>query len=110
MPLIRARDEVRRRIGNPFQGDGAGSRDEAGPRAEKERLVAEEKSLTARIAARLGELGVANEWQLLQLVEVWFPDRFLAEADLRGNMVRLANHHAPVPEERYVDADGRIDV
>jgi ribosomal protein L16 Arg81 hydroxylase len=43
---------------------------------------------------------------LLTLARV---DRFLAEADLRGNMVRLANHHAPVAEERYLDADGRID-
>ena len=43
---------------------------------------------------------------LLTLARV---DRFLAEADLRGNMVRLANHHSPVPEESYVDEDGRID-
>jgi ribosomal protein L16 Arg81 hydroxylase len=43
---------------------------------------------------------------LLTLARV---DRFLAEADLRGSMVRLANHHAPVAEERYVDPDGRID-
>ena len=43
---------------------------------------------------------------LLTLARV---DRFLAEADLRGSMVRLANHHSPVPEARYVDADGRID-
>ncbi|HEX8193672.1 MAG TPA: cupin domain-containing protein [Allosphingosinicella sp.] len=43
---------------------------------------------------------------LLTLARV---DRFLAEADLRGNMVRLANHHDPVPEARYVDAEGRID-
>jgi ribosomal protein L16 Arg81 hydroxylase len=43
---------------------------------------------------------------LLTLARV---DRFLAEADLRGNMVRLANHQSPVPEDRYLDAGGRID-
>ncbi|HEX8643973.1 MAG TPA: cupin domain-containing protein [Allosphingosinicella sp.] len=43
---------------------------------------------------------------LLTLARV---DRFLAEADLRGSMVRVANHHAPVPLARYVDGEGRID-
>jgi hypothetical protein len=43
---------------------------------------------------------------LLSLARI---DRFLAEADLRGTMVRLANHHRPVAEEAYVLDDGRID-
>jgi ribosomal protein L16 Arg81 hydroxylase len=43
---------------------------------------------------------------LLTLVRV---DRYLAEADVRDPSVRLANHHAPVAREAYVDADGRID-
>jgi len=43
---------------------------------------------------------------LLTLARV---DRFLAESDLRGSMVRVANHHAPVSTDAYVDGDGRID-
>ncbi|HEX9932259.1 MAG TPA: cupin domain-containing protein [Allosphingosinicella sp.] len=36
-------------------------------------------------------------------------DRFVAEADLRGPMLLLANHQSPVARDDYVDADGRID-
>jgi lysine-specific demethylase/histidyl-hydroxylase NO66 len=36
-------------------------------------------------------------------------DRFLAEADLRDNMVRLANHAAPVALSSYLGDDGRLD-
>ncbi len=36
-------------------------------------------------------------------------DRFLAEADLRDNMVRLANDADPVPLSTYLAEDGRID-
>jgi lysine-specific demethylase/histidyl-hydroxylase NO66 len=36
-------------------------------------------------------------------------DRFLAEADLRDNMVRLANHSAPVSLSSYLGDDGRLD-
>jgi len=43
---------------------------------------------------------------LLTLARV---DRHLAEADLRDPSVRLANHHAPVSRDAYVDEDGRID-
>jgi ribosomal protein L16 Arg81 hydroxylase len=36
-------------------------------------------------------------------------DRFIAEASLHDNMVRLANHAEPVSASTYVDAEGRID-
>lgn len=43
---------------------------------------------------------------LLSLARI---DRFVAEADLRGAMLLLANHASPVAREDYIDADGRID-
>jgi ribosomal protein L16 Arg81 hydroxylase len=58
-------------------------------------------------APLIGLHGEPNRFaSLLTLARV---DRFLAEADLRGSMVRVANHHAPVPLARYVDGDARID-
>ncbi|GAB3146723.1 hypothetical protein GCM10027290_28930 [Micromonospora sonneratiae] len=59
---------------------GRGDMSEGTAVRDYERLSSVERQLTGRIDAQLAELGVADENELLRLVNDRFPTRFLAEA------------------------------
>jgi hypothetical protein len=88
-------------------GPRAGAGWEEGPLAFLTAPVTPETFLSEHYErAPLVNRGVGTRFD--SLLTLGLVDRFIAEADLRDPVLALANHHAPVARERYIDSDGRI--
>ncbi|PWU14374.1 MAG: hypothetical protein C5B50_17500 [Verrucomicrobia bacterium] len=77
---IRRRDELREQLARISAGVDSGNIGEADAITDYETMQPLERDFTAQIDAELAALGVNDENELIQLVEVEFPQMFLLEA------------------------------
>jgi hypothetical protein len=102
---IRRRDEIRSQMNELASGVDRGDIAEAIAFQDYTRLDAVERRLTADIDAQLAELQVADERELIRLVQDRFPAFFLAEAKrVALEMLAQNEDEARGELERYSDA------